>query len=354
MKTGKTLSELATELERQAQSKKDYLADTRALSVRPDATTNTIVLEGVNGGMPLRQTAHEQLSETLGIPGTYYKRLMSDAPDLLAKNVNHWLQAQPSRKMIRTLDGGVRAILSNRFRPLDNLDLAEAVLPKLMELEGHVLGGEVTEKRFYLKATTPKISGEVKVNDVIQAGIVISNSEIGAGSLRLEEMTYRLVCLNGAIHAKAIRQSHVGKTNDYDGGDLLAQSQVFYRTETRQADDRAFFLKVRDTVSAVLSNDRLVTHINAMKGATELRIDTDPVQVVEVTAKRFGLGDAERGNVLRHLIEGGNLSAYGLANALTRASQDVEDYEMATAMEAQGGLIFEMSPQEWKSLAAAK
>jgi hypothetical protein len=30
------------------------------LAVRPDAGTGAIVLEGVNGGMPLRQTAHEQ------------------------------------------------------------------------------------------------------------------------------------------------------------------------------------------------------------------------------------------------------------------------------------------------------
>ena len=352
MKTGRTLTELAAELERQSSTKKDYIADTRALQVRPDGSTGQIVLEGVNGGMPLRPTAHEQMGATLGIPKTYYDRLLAEAPDLLARNVNHWLAAQPARKMVRTLDGGVRAILSDRYRPLDNMDLAEAVLPKLMELGGTVLSGEVTERRFYLKAVTPRIAGEVKVNDVIQAGIVISNSEIGSGSLRLEEMTYRLVCTNGAIHAKAVRQTHVGRRSDYSDTDLISESREHFRNETRQADDRAFFLKVRDTVSSVLTEDRLLKHINAMKGAAEQIIEADPVQVVEVAAKRFGLGETERGGILRHLIQGGDLSRFGLANAITRASQDVDSYELATAMEEAGGQVIEMSKGDWSTLAS--
>lgn len=348
MKTGLELPKLAAELTRQAQSKKDYLADTRALRVRVDQSTNQIVLDGVGGGLPLRTTAHEQMATTLGIPKSYYDRLMGQAPDLLVKNVNHWLEADSQKKMVRTLDGGVRAILSNRYRPLDNLDLAEAVLPQLQRLDASVLSGEVTDRRFYLKAATPRVQGEVKVGDVVQAGIVVSNSEIGSGSLRVEEMTYRLVCRNGAIHAQAVRRNHVGRRNSYE--DNLLSGREFYRDETRRADDRAFFLKVRDTVNGVLTPVRLNAHLEKMRQATERKITTDPVQVVEVTAKHFGLGDAERGSILKHLVEGGDLSAFGLGNALTRASQDVESYETATEMEAAGGRVFEMPKSEWDVL----
>jgi hypothetical protein len=35
--------------------------------------------------------------------------------------------------MLRTLDGQVRAVLSDRYRRLDNFDLAESVLPILQQ-----------------------------------------------------------------------------------------------------------------------------------------------------------------------------------------------------------------------------
>ena len=53
-----------------------------------------------------------------------YKR----QPELLAENVNSWFQREPTQRMVRTLDGTVRAFLSNRYRRIDNLDIAEIVL----------------------------------------------------------------------------------------------------------------------------------------------------------------------------------------------------------------------------------
>jgi hypothetical protein len=76
--------------------------------------------------------------------------------------------------------------------------------------------------------------------------------------------------------------------------------------------------------------------------------------VVEVTAKRFGLTEPERGQVLRHLVDGGDLSRYGLANALTRASQDVESYDRATDLERLGGMIVELPRQAWQELATVR
>lgn len=367
MKAGRSLQDLAAELQRQAASKKDWICDTRALSVRPPDKTgdpvNSIILEGINGGMPLRETAHNQMATTLGIDKRYYDRMKANAPDLLATNINHWLKAEPKKRMIRTLDGGVRAILSDRYRPLDNLDLVEAVLPRLGKLEAEVVSGEVTESRFYLKAVTPKVQGVVerinhrrhdtigKVNDVIQMGLVISNSEIGDGSLKVEEMTYRLICLNGAIHAAITRKTHTGRRATYADADLMEQSSEFFRDETRAADDRAFFLKVQDAVAGVLTQERLDFRIKSMTEATGRKIEADPVQVVEVVSKRFGLGEKERGSILKELIQGADLTQYGLAQAVTRMSQDVESYDAATALEAIGAQVLELPAAEWKVLA---
>jgi len=69
MKSGRTLVELATELERQSKSKKDYIADTRRLSLKatPDASA-PIIMDGVNGGMPLQcwHLCHDLLCHARG------------------------------------------------------------------------------------------------------------------------------------------------------------------------------------------------------------------------------------------------------------------------------------------------
>jgi hypothetical protein len=57
--------------------------------------------------------------------------------------------------------------------------LPEAVLLRLVDLNAAVVSAEITEHRFYLKAVTDRVAGEVKPGDVVQAGLVISNSEIG-------------------------------------------------------------------------------------------------------------------------------------------------------------------------------
>ena len=60
--------------------------------------------------------------------------MRKEAPEPLATNVNEWFHNKPERRMIRTLDGQARAFLSDRYRRLDNYDLASTVLPILIEI----------------------------------------------------------------------------------------------------------------------------------------------------------------------------------------------------------------------------
>ena len=61
------------------------------------------------------------------------------------------------------------------------------------------------------------------------------------------------------------------------------------------------------------------------------------MQTVEVLADRYLLSQNERGSILRHFIMAGDCSQYGLINAVTRASQEVDDYGRATELERLGG-----------------
>ena len=189
MKTGRTLTEMATALEAQQSLKKDYVADTRALEMTP---TGQLAITDNAQPFDITPHAHRQIGDRIGIPAKYYERMRTDAPELLRDNVNHWFQSQPEQRMIRTLGSDARAFLSRRYRRLDNFDLADAVLPTLLQMDGaQVVSCELTETRMYLKVVTAKVQADVKVGDPVQAGVCVSNSEIGMGALRVEPLVYR-------------------------------------------------------------------------------------------------------------------------------------------------------------------
>jgi len=352
MKQGLALQEMATTLEAQRASKKDYIIDTRSAYFRIDdgGVKLGFNVPGNDGAqlMALRKTAHQQFANVLGVPKVYYDRMMEDAPDLLVTNLNHWMEAQPKTRLLRTMDNQVRAFLSDRYRPLDNFDLANAMLPKLMELEADVLSTGITEDRFYVKAVTERIQGEVAEGDTIQAGIAISNSEVGAGALRIEEMDYRLVCLNGMIREVAVRRAHLGRST---GNDLIDGAREFFRDDTKQLEDAAFWNKVKDSADAVFDQGRFNNRLQEYFLASQVALPA-PTKVVDFVADRFNMVEQEKESVLAHLIQGGDLSAWGVANAVTRASQDVEDYSRATELEAAGGKVIELKPQEWEKIVA--
>ena len=110
MKEGRSLVELAGELERQQTSKRDFLADTRSLKMAVGGD-----IEVSNGKAETFKTTdhcHGQIGSRLNIPKKYYDRMRAEAPELLAHNVNEWFQRKPERRMVRTLDGRARAFLA--------------------------------------------------------------------------------------------------------------------------------------------------------------------------------------------------------------------------------------------------
>lgn len=347
MKTGRTLQELAAEIERQRELRRDFLADTRHLSLGADGR---LTIQGVDDTPTFKVSplAHGQIAQRLDIPKRFYDRLFDKHADLLANTVNQLFRREPERRMVRTLDGRARAFLSDRYRPLDHDAVVEAVFPVLAQLEVEVLSCEVTERRLYVKFATPRLEQEVLPGDVIRAGGVISNSEVGLGALRIDDLDYRLVCANGMIREVVSRSSHVGRTNGFEG----LEASEFFRDETREADDRALMLKLRDALRGMFTRERFEQRLTQYRAATEDRIDK-PLEVVELLRRRLTLTEEQRDSVLTHLLRGGDLTRWGLANAVTRVSQDTSDYDEATELEKLGGRVIELPPTEWQTLTAA-
>jgi len=353
MKSGRSLLALAEELERQLATKKDLLVPTSLMHHRTDGAGRTqLTIEEPQAPRQYGVTdlARRQLADKLKIPFAYFERMRAQHPVLLDNNVNTWLQGDDEHRLVRTLDGKVRAVLSDRYRRLDNYDLAEHVLPILQRLPGmELVSHELTETRMYLKAVTSKLKFEVVPGDIIQAGVAISNSEVGHGTLSVQPLLYRLVCRNGLIVPDhSLRKTHVGRVL----AEELDAVRVF-KDDTLRADDKAFFLKVRDVVEAAVSEATFRHAALKLQRTLHVPLTGDPVKSVEVLADRYGMNDPERAGVLRHLIAEGHLSGYGLVNAVTHYSQEVDDYDRATELEVIGGKLIDLSPSEWKPLAEA-
>lgn len=351
MKTGKSLMELAAEIQRQADSKHDYIADTRTLEMTPQGQ---LQMEMNDAPLTLDITPHThgQIAQRVGIPAPYYKRMQTEAPQLLADNVNHWFTDKPERRMVRTLDGNARAFLSDRYRIIDHDEILETVLPVVSEmgLEKGIISTEITDNRIYFKVINQRLELEVQKGDVVQAGFVISNSEIGMGAVRVEPLIYRLVCTNGMIAQDySQKRYHVGRAAASED-----EAYELYTDETLRADDEAFLLKVRDTVRAAVDIAQFTKIVERMREATTQKIEGNPVKAVEVASKTFGLNKGESSGILTHLIQGGDLSAYGLLNAITRTAQDVESYDRATELEAMGSKVLALPQSTWKEIALAK
>lgn len=357
MKSGRTLVDLAAEITRQAEAKRDFIAPTEKLKMvtaapAPGSAVSIQIPSDKSGAvldLPATDYAHGQIAERLGIPVKHYRRLQTEMPDVLANEVNAFWERQPARSMVRTLDGRVRGVLSDRYRLLDNYQVLNAGLEALQSVGEMVPQSmEVTEQKLYLKATFPMVRAEVKLGDVVEAGIVLSNSEIGAGAARVEPMVFRLVCLNGMIAGKGLAQYHVGKAR---GGDF--DGEINYETDTLMAQNHAFLLALRDAIRTSVSHKGFEKVVGRLKIAAGLEIAAPVSEVVELTAQKFNLATTEREGVLEHLLRGGDLSQWGLVNAVTRASQDVPDYDRATELEAVGGKIIELGPADWVGIAHA-
>lgn len=342
MKQGRSLLELGKELQRQRLNRQDFLADTRTLEMEttPYSSTLHLSLEGNTYGFGIGELAHQQIATRLNIPWRYYAKMKSYAPDLLDQNVNRWFNQNPERRMIRVLDGKVRAFLSDRYRRLDNLELCAAVLPVIREMNGaQVESCEVTPTHLYIKVVNRRVKAEVKVGDVVQAGFVVSNSEVGLGSLRVEPLVFRLVCKNGLICKDLVQKKyHVGR--QVNASDDSAYE--LYSDATLAQDDKAFFMKVQDVVRAAVDEAKFVLTVDKLREATQIPLKHAPVKAVELLADKFQLTENERGDILRQLFMGADNSRYGLVNAVTAASKIAKSYERATDLERIGGEILSL------------
>ena len=345
MQRGLDERDMAITLQEQVRAKHDFLAPGGAIKFiqngRPILGMDDI------GSFDLTPTATGQLREHTKIPKPYWDRCADEAPGLLTQNVNHWLQANPQDRMVRTLGEKARAVLSPGYRTLDNIDLAGVILPIIGEEELTIHSSNVSDDYFYLQAFSPRLRGEVEVGDEVELGITVRNSEVGKGRLTVTRWLHRLVCKNGMKREEVVGKTHLGSKNHE-----LDEHHRILRDHTKRLNDEAFFETVRDVVRHNVTETMLQHELNQLREAAGEIIDIPANRAVAAISHHVSLTEEQGMRVLDNLIASGSTSRWSYANAVTKLANDESyGYDRGIELQEAGAKVMELPQTQWRRIA---
>jgi hypothetical protein len=321
--------------------KSDYVVPSTKLMM---TDPRSIAIEGLDS-FQLNDVSHVQLASKLDIPKKYYDKI-SGVPGLREHNVNTLLSTLDSKYTVRTVNGVARAVLSDRYLPVDNFMVLNEVMPVLMGFPGaEIKTSTLTDKRMYMQIVFPHTAKEIVKGDMVQYGLTLSNSEVGLGAVKVESTIWRLICANGMIGKSIVNRKHVGRQiNENDNMDL-------FRRETVQADLKAFTMKLSDIIKYSMQEAEIEALFSPIREAAGMKLEK-PEETVENITKRFGLSDLESQHVLRNMLSENNWSKYGVINGVTNASHITDNPDRQYDLERIGSDILDLPRNQWKVLSA--
>lgn len=326
-------------------------------SIVLDGTAPEITEDGVTlteGRYLPTRVGDEGLSARLDIPLAYLRRMRADRVDLLDANVNGWLRDSEKSFMFRMLrnadgmdlDGNhglVRAVLSDRYRVVDNFDVLLATLSGIRQagVDGPDISCDLTERAMVVRvkstgvaAMAPQLlagyrspfSGQTGAdNPTVWAGLVIRNSETGNGAFTITPRLVVQICNNGMTMTRdAQKEIHLGGQMD--------QGIVRWSDATLRRNLDLVTSKTSDAVSTFLSVEYVERKIAELERDAGVRL-TDPNKVITTVAKDLAFSETQKNEILSAFIEGGQVTSGGVMHAVTAAAQKFDGdtaYQMET------------------------
>lgn len=370
-----TIEELAQRVRVNAERKRDFIAPTTQATVF-NGGANIVLFDGnTNYDGIFSDNARRQLGTHLGIPSQYIEKLQARGmDDLVDTNFNQLLHSPVEKatdRLFRTYDNGpasnvFRSAHSRSFLTFDYVDLMDGVAPVLHQIhdkqELKFISTGLTDDKLYMKIVFPNMQLQVRskqVNDIVECGIIISNSETGHGSIIVRQFIYREVCSNGMTVDDAVgtRRRHVGSAN--------ARGELDYQSDTIISMKQTLTKQLRDHVLDCVNEDKFKATVDRFNASAEdMTAEHEPENAIESVGKKFNLSDAEVKYAKRALLEDGDYSRWGFANAITNLAVDDDKnkersevlnltYDRATDLQELGGNIINLNPREWKRVALA-
>lgn len=319
----------------------------------------------------------EGVSDKLGIPLAYVRKIGADRPDLYDANVNGWLHGRKPLTRVRrdvhdmrespleTIREGVpgdprsfllrafkgddgepgiaRALLSDRYATMDNLDVLMSVLDgvRAAGVEVNVDGCDLTERRMYVRIVAPQVQALAPTllegyrspftgdrgeeNPTVFAGFEISNSEVGDGAFSIVPRLVIQVCNNGLkITKDAMRSVHLGSRLD--------SGMINWSLDTQSKNLALVQAKTRDAVATFLDVDYMQRVIRGIEAESQTPL-TEAVDVVKNVGKKLLYTEEQTKGILDHFVKVGQMTAGGVMHAVTSYAQTIEDADVAARIE---------------------
>lgn len=365
MQNAMTLSALLTEVLRQTTTKLDRITSTKdnirmvpAVFGEADASPRIVLLrEGkeVLERYTITENAHQQIASRLEIPWKYYGRLLADHPDLVMAQVNALFEREPKMRLIRILDGSVRAFLSDRYLRLDNHEVLEHALPLVVKggFANELLASHVDENKMHIKcvftddALKHEITNARGEPRIMRPGFRISNSETGQGKFRIEGFFYDGFCRNGTVfRMKEIfdfERSHMGgRLIEGEGFEVVSD-------KTKQIMNDLIKSQTHDALAALSNPESVAAMAAALRRAATTEACKHPTAAVDLAVKELPLLEREKEGILETFLRDGDYTMYGLSAAITEQANNPTkcSFKRACELEDIGGQVLEMGLREW-------
>lgn len=342
----------------------------------------------VNGTYRPTKVFDEGLSVKLGIPRNYVEKMRDTRPDLYDSNANGWLhgrkrhtaaglevvhEADPRAFLLRLFrgdeggEGVARAMLSDQYGlSFDHIDMITAVLKGIQDSGKNVISrvSDLSERRLRVRFECPDVyaaapglldgykspfdgGGAVrragdfdalrqqygahhifkeKDAPIAFAGFDFSNSETGDGKYRLTPFIEMVRCTNGwTFRKEAVERTHRGSR--------LEVGQVQASADTLRKAGELVAAETRDAVVQWLDKEYLERLIAGVEQKAAVPV-ASPSETVPAIVAGLGFTAEEQKGVLDMFIAGGQVTAGGVANAVSAYAQVVDDVDRAFELES--------------------
>jgi len=367
------LKSLVEELERQRASRVDFVADVRHLKFEMNGGVKMIPTTGQafewmpDGPMEVIRSAYHQIARRCepSIPIRFFDELMEGRPSRLADLVNGLHADDPKKRLVRCLDGKVRAWLSNGYRAIDNLDIAFTCLDEAQKKNAQVFEADLSDKKMRIKFTTQSVWDKIdvvqrsgpqgnwfagaignkeligksilgaRINDELPGGqgtihpvVTVLNSETGHGGFHVRLGILMGICFNVATLETVVSQIHLGERLD----------EGIFSHETITAESTAIMLKARDAVRAAFDQDKFAKIVAKAKAAQADKVEA-PSAAIDNVIEAGSINEEHREALLAYFLRDYDQTRFGVAQAVSRLAQDFDDPDEAGDLEELAGKI---------------
>ena len=314
-------------------------------------------LSNVDAFLDPTASCQGNIASRFDIPVKYLRRMAVEQPELLDTNVNTWLAAQPERKFLvrgflgsGETEGMGRAMLSDRYKMIDNLDVLMASLDGIAKsgVRCEIESVDLDDKHMRVRVKSPDVAihaptllrgyrspfangnhgGAAAQNpETVWGGFEITNSETGHGAMAITPRIHILVCDNGMMVKKdVLRSVHAGAK--------LAEGQIEWSHQTQQLNVDLVASQVKDAVSSFLDPAYVEGIIRGLESEGDVELPVGKEQDIIRQVTKLNYSDEEQDSILSMFTRSGDTRAMGVMQAVTAAAQVVATGERQAEMES--------------------